>query len=421
MVIAASSLQPQIVLQLLEAGAQPDTEDEFGGTPLQYASQVGDLKSIGHLLEYAANANDESLHVAARRLDFSAVKLLLGHGASIDWPGTRLCNDRTPLGEVCLMANPKNNPAQLMNTLKVLTQANPNLQKLSAGKSLILLALDNGSPLLMTRKLFEAYPLIQKNINDEFNIYHENGFSYSPTMYVRHFKCTTHPSRRSLSASHRCCNSSTCPAPDLERLLHAFGCNDRFWDPTGGVEQPYDACGLPDAIITAKQQAEIKHQEQAEQTRLREEAEARRAAYQASLDADAEAQLQRDRAHLKIQDERRKEEARAKDELRRQEERDEKRRRDAEEAAANAKNERLRKKFNEEEKQMELRAEAEERREKRKSEMRTKQLKEEARIAKDVIKQRTELVESATKLMRQAEYSGIGKVTAGRVLGEIEE
>lgn len=421
MIVAASSLQSQTVLQLLEAGAQTDTEDEFCGTPLQYATQVGDLKSIGHLLEREANANNESLHIAARHLDVSAVKLLLDHGASIDWPGIRLCNGRTPLGEVCLNADPKNNSTKLKNTLKVLTKAEPDLQKLSDGKSHILLALDNNSPLLMTRKLLEAYSPIQKNINDDFNIYHENGLSYSPTMYVRHFKCATYPRHRSLNPSHRCCNSSTCAAPDLEKLLRAFGCDDRFWDSNGGADQPYGGCGFPDTIIAAKQQAEKTRQEQADKIRRKEEEEAEHAAHQASLDADAEAQLKRDRARLRLKEEQRQAEARAKEALRQEEKRAEQHRLDAEEAAANAKRDTRWREFDEDEKRMELMAEAQAAREKRKGDLKAKQLKEEARIAKDLIKQRTELVESATRFVRHAETSGIGRVAAGRVLGEIED
>ena len=387
---------------------------------MQYASEVGDLESMRHLLKYVVNVNDESLHVAARRFDVSAIKLLLDHDASIDWPGTRLCDDRTPLEEICLKADPMENPANLKNTLKTLAEANPDLQKLYYGRSLILLALDNRLPLLMTRKLIEACPALKKNLNDDFNIYSEDGFFYSPTMYVRHFKCAEHPRNRSMNPLHRCCNLPACKASDLEKLLRAHRCHDRFWDANAGADQPEGACGLPPAIIALQQQAEATRREQAEQARLRTEAKARRDAAQADLDADAAAQQRRDEARQKTLKELWAAEAEAKEKQRQADERDEQRRLDALEAEAKANRDRRKKEFSETQEEMRLAAEAEERREKKKGELRTKQLKEEARIAKGMIQEKKALLDSGAGYARLLEYAGFPKGTAGKVLGEIE-
>ena len=62
-------------------------EDKYGRTSLQCATRVGDLESMKHLLEFTANPDDESLHVAARLTKAPLVKLLLNHGASVDYPG----------------------------------------------------------------------------------------------------------------------------------------------------------------------------------------------------------------------------------------------------------------------------------------------------------------------------------------------
>ena len=387
---------------------------------MYYASQAGNLKSMEHLLENKADVEDESLHVAARRLDFSAVKLLLEYDASIDWPGTRFCDGRTPLGEVCCKADPKDNPAQLKKTLKLLIKANPNLQKVKNGKSLILLALDNDSPLLMARALLTACPSLQQELNDDYNIYSQDDFFYSLTMYTRHFKCTMPLGHRSLNPLHRCCNIHTCPAPDLEKLLRAYDCYDRFWNASAGADQPSGACGLPPYILAAQRQAEAKRREQAEQARVHAEAKAQRDAVQANLDADAEAERRRKRKELDLLEEQRAAEARAKEELWQAEMRNNQRRLAAEESEENARRARSRSEFVEQQERARQAAEEHERREKRKAEIKTKQLEEKARIEKDVIKARRDLIDSAAGFVRQAEHSGIGAVTAGRVLGEIE-
>ena len=180
------SSQPDITFRLLEARANANAEDTSGRTPLRCATGAGSLQSMEYLLNFTANPDDESLHIAARLTKASAAKLLLGRGASVDWPGIHTSDYRTPLGELCRNASPFRDPAQLKDTLSVLAQAQPDLMKLTNDRCLVLLALDNDSPFAMTTALLEKFRDVRENLNADINIYRERGgLCYSLTMYVR--------------------------------------------------------------------------------------------------------------------------------------------------------------------------------------------------------------------------------------------
>ena len=154
--MAAYAPNGDITLRLLEAGACPDTQDWAERTPLLYATMANNVEAMTHLLKYDVELNDESLHIAARQLDLAAVDLLLTHQARTDLPGSIHCGGRTPLGELCLMADLSQNPPQLMKTLKLLCKATKNFGALTDGRSCIFQALDNNKPLQMTAALFKS-------------------------------------------------------------------------------------------------------------------------------------------------------------------------------------------------------------------------------------------------------------------------
>ena len=273
LIVAALSSQPDVTLQPLEAQANANVEDKSGRTPLQCATRVGKLESMEHLLNFKANPDDESLHIAARRTKASMAKMLLDRGASIDWQGIHICDYRTPLGELCRDASPARDPAQLKDTLNVFAKRQPDLKKLANGKSLVFLTLDNDSPFAMTTAPLKAFRLMRENLNSDFNIFRElGGVCYSLTMYVRHFKCRN---RFSLDSERRCCNLDTCPAPDLEKLLREFGCRDRFWVETAGANQPPGVCGPPPHVVEEQKLVESLRKVQEQQTRLLAEERAR--------------------------------------------------------------------------------------------------------------------------------------------------
>ncbi|KAL9127849.1 MAG: hypothetical protein Q9217_003340, partial [Psora testacea] len=437
--MAASLQRAEIVLRLLQAGAYPDTQDNTDRTPLQYATSASDIRCMSHLLKYKAEVNDESLHIAARQLDLAAVRLLLDHHARTDLPGTVHCGGRTPLGEICRMADLTKNSSQLKTTLVFLCEATTNPGTLSKDRSLIVQALDNHSPIKMATALLTSCQPVRDGLNDDFNIFSKGSLRYSPSGYVRHFKCVESRSHRSLDFSWRCCNHNACPAPKLEDLLHAYGCKDRFWDANAGANQPEAFCNPPSAIITAMNEAEAILIEQA-----------RRYQMQRDLDAAAAADRRRERERLRVREEERAAEIRAMDERTAAETRAIQQRARAEEqerqllAAAeaeqaemkrqrelreyNAQRERERREFNDQEERERLKDLRANKTLRERSNMQIDQKKREANIRKELLKEertvlgeKRKLVDSATGMFREAGYSGLkSNVSMGRVLGEID-
>ena len=108
---------------------------------------------------------------------------LLDSSADIGWPGTTFYEGRTALGELCRHADPNTNPAYLKLALEILFNASTDLGFQVHGKSVLLLALDNGSALRMTRSPTPCTP--------DHACFHQSrrGYCYSLTMYVRFLKC----------------------------------------------------------------------------------------------------------------------------------------------------------------------------------------------------------------------------------------
>ena len=438
------SSQPDIILQLLQAHANANVEDKFGRTPLQCATRVGSLESMKHLLNFAANPDDESPHIAARRTKAAVVKLLLDHKASVDCPGIHNCDYRTPLGEVCRSTDPAMDPAQLKDTLNIFVEAQPDLTKLTNDKSLVVLALDNDSPFAMTTVLLKAFRFMRENLNADFNIFRkQGGVCYSLTMYVRHHKCR---SPISFDSERQCCNLDTCPAPALERLLREFGCRDRYWVEIAGANQPEGVCGPPAHIIEEQKRAESLRKMQEKQARLRAEERARQQAIQADIDRAEEAERRRERKRLAIIEEKRqadaneerrrlavleeKTQADANEDRRRLEmleatrqadARDERRRLAAVQIEQNAERDRKRREFLEQQDRTRLARAEEEKHIKRKNDLKAAAMERKARVTTGVLREKKKVIEGVHELMQQAQISGIGGQAAGRILGEIEK
>lgn len=422
LIIAAISSQPDITLRLLKAHANANAEDKSGRTPLQCATRVGSLECMKHLLRFTANPDDESLHIAARLTKAPLVKLLLDHSAAVDWLGIHTCDYRTPMGELCRNTSPARDPVQLKDTLNVFAKAQPDLTRLTNGKSLVLLALDNDSPFAMTTALLKAFPFLRENLNADFNIYREQGgLCYSLTMYVRHFKCRNPMGPRSLNSEHRCCNLDTCPAPALEKLLREFKCRDRFWAETAGANQPPGICGPPSHILEAQEKEE-------NQRRLRAEERARQEEIQAGLDRAAEAERRRERQRLAVLEDQRQ--ADANEDRRRLEmlearreadARDERRRLAAVQAEQIAEREKKGREFSEQQDRTRSARVEEERHIKRKNDLEAAAMERKAKITTGVLRQKRKVVDSVNELVQQAQLSGAGGLTAGRILGEIGE
>ena len=295
-----------IVSALVAAGADPNTQDSGGRTPLFYATAGKHRECMRILLDYKANVNDESLHAAARDFDHETVQLLLLREADPDHRGTTHCAGRTALGELCSQGEATRDPAQAQRTMQLLSEASKESEVLVLGKSILMLALDNKrSALVMVRTLLTSCPDIQKDINEDVNIYAKGSLRFSPTAYVRHFLCAQSKTRRNLKFSERCCKLSECQSSKLEALLRVYGCKDRYWDDEAGIEQPAGYSEPPEGITLAIRKATLIREEQereatrrAEQARLLREAEeeerARQARHQRALDQAAAAEVRRE-------------------------------------------------------------------------------------------------------------------------------
>lgn len=448
--MAASLPNSDITSRLLEADACPDAQDWGERTPLHYASMANNIKGMDHLLNSGADVNDESLHIAARQLNLPAVSLLLTHHARTDLPGTVHCGGRTPLGELCRVANLSQNPPQLKKTLTLLCKHTKTLEVLTDGRSIVFQALDNDTPLKMATALLTSCHAVKDDLNNDFNIFANGSFRYSPSSYVRHFKCVGPPGFRSLDPSYRCCNIDTCPSPKLERLLRAHGCQYRFWDDAGGANQPRGLCNPPPAITTSITEAEAEYKEQARKARAAAEEAARKEQIQKDLDDAAAAEYRREQVRLKalkevaaaeIQATKEKAAADAQAIQQLAIEQENKIRRLATVKAGKAEAERQRKLNEAKLDREQARARAlEQEEEEKESNLRTERTlrerkniqidlkKQEANIQKELLKEERNLVGEKRRLLndakgmyREAGLAGVNKVGMGRILGEIEQ
>ena len=134
--------------------------------------------------------------------------------------------------------------------------------------------MDNASSVKMTKALLGPGFPTRESINKDHNIYKmKSGRSFSLTMYARAFRCKAGPG----IAQNVRCDHINCPADQLEKILHAFGCKDRFWDDRAGSKQPLEVCGQPPHITKAMDK---EREYQAEQRRLAKEKAARDAEFE---------------------------------------------------------------------------------------------------------------------------------------------
>ena len=312
----------------------------------------------------------------------------------------------------------------------------------------MLLPLGNQTPLKMATALLTSCNAVKEGLNDEHNVFARGSLRCSPTAYVRHFKCAESSGLHSNDLERRCCRLDNCPAPKLERLLRAHGCEDHFWDAAAGANQPKGFCNPPLHIITSIEEVKAARKEQARIDRAEAEERARKERLQRDLDTAAAADRRRERERLRVLEERKAVEIRATKEKaaadthaiqrRAREER-----RAAEELAAveadqdDKRRQRKRREDDEEAERERARAQAREDRETREDRRRERALRErsniqidqkkrEANIKKQVLNEerslmgeRRRLIESTTGMFREAQISGVDRGGMGRILGEI--
>jgi hypothetical protein len=110
------------------------------------------------------------------------------------------------------------------------------------GRSLLHLALDSGSPYVMAKAFLECGSY--KNVNDDFNLYNDGEYIYSPISYVEKGRWEGEERNRQ----------------PILNLLKKYQVRRRFWRNEG--PQPLDMVGEPDDIVQDEKQRKANLAEQ---------------------------------------------------------------------------------------------------------------------------------------------------------------
>lgn len=228
--LAIQERRPDVVKDLLLAGASADVTDVLGRTPLAMATNIGgDLstKMLGNLLAADPSKDDGSLHNAARELNIAVVTVLIEYGHHPDFPSP-LHDGRSALGEVCLHGSDSGSLTAdreklMQKVMSHLVESGSDLTIKSHGKSMLLLCLDAVDALATTRSFLKV--AMWRELNKPYNHYTDGTYTYSPSMYIT----------KVLRPSD--------VRDQLLTLLRANRAVDVYYKNAG--DQPDDAVGLP--------------------------------------------------------------------------------------------------------------------------------------------------------------------------------
>ncbi|KJK90835.1 hypothetical protein H633G_05310 [Metarhizium anisopliae BRIP 53284] len=251
LMLAIQTRRPDLVKILLLEGAEVDVLDYLGRTPLSMATDIGgDISAqiMSLLLAADPSRDDGSLHNAARDLNLPVVKVLVQSGHDPDFPSP-LHEGRSALAEVCLHGSSKGEmSADRERTMqKVMTFLIDNKSDLSIkanDKTLLQLCFVASDPVATTRCFLKSG--MWKLINKPFNFYTSEGYTYSPTMYIKKILPQTDTSDA------------------LLKILKANRASDVYYAISGA--QPPDAIGLPEDMAVQERARKARLERLAEET-----------------------------------------------------------------------------------------------------------------------------------------------------------
>ncbi|KAG5929115.1 hypothetical protein E4U42_007019 [Claviceps africana] len=252
LMLAIQTRRPDLVKLLLLEGAEVDTCDYLGRTPLSMATQMGhdvSVHMVSLLLAGDPSRDDGSLHNAARDMNLPVVKVLAQSGHDPDFPSP-LHEGRSALAELCLHGSDCDEMGAereriMQKVMAFLIDAKSDLSLKSNDKTLLQLCFEAADPLATTRSLLKSG--MWKHINQPFN-YHDagDGYIYSPTMYIKRILPQT-----DTSAS-------------LLQILKSNRANDVYYATSG--PQPGDAVGLPEDLAVQERTRKARLERLAQET-----------------------------------------------------------------------------------------------------------------------------------------------------------
>lgn len=242
LMLAIQQRRPDVVNMLLIEGAEVDAVDHQGRTPLSMATEMGgdaSIQMMSSILAAEPCRDDGSLHNCARSLNLPAIKVLVQAGHDPDFPSP-LHGGRSALGELCKHGSDTielmpDRERMMQKAMAFLIDSGSDLSIKADGKSLVYLCFDAAEPVITTRTLLKAG--LWKHINQPYNNYSDETFTYSPTMYIsKVMNPTTH-------------------TPELLSVLRASRAKDVYYANSG--PQPDSVVGVPEdmAVIDRARKA----------------------------------------------------------------------------------------------------------------------------------------------------------------------
>lgn len=248
--LAVKSGRFEAVQTLLDAGAKVHAKDSQGRSALYIAARLGNADIVASLLRINPSMNDGSLHEASRHLHVEIMRLLVECGHDPNYRSSKH-DGRTAFGEMALKATVPRDITIAEEAVEILCTGGASPLLKTNGKTILFLALDNMDNEAMTRLLLDKH--LYRILNSPENMYVEDIYHYSPTMYVK----------KGMLQGPR--------TAGLIEILEGHGGEDRYYA-TMEQKQPHDAVGMPEEI------QQFERERRARERRIREQEEEHAAA-----------------------------------------------------------------------------------------------------------------------------------------------